>query len=213
MKSRIEKLSGHETLIVRFSPFLWYSLLMPYGWIPILRRLESTIYEIRKSTPDSKVTLIGHSIGGILGLLYIISPPGRGFDRKLREVIDHLVTLGSPHKNRCRWLHGGSLSRLIEKYGESDKIESKVRLTCIAGKSILGSKHGTASERKAYAIYKTIGGQGEVWGDGIVPVTSALLPGADTIVLENTGHFSSLGQAWYGSQDIVSRWWTMIQSA
>jgi len=212
MKSRIEEISGQETRIVRFSPVLWRSLLAPFGWRPILRRLESTLQEIKETGPNSSVTLIGHSIGGVLGLLYLISPPAGKNAGELREMIGRLITLGSPHKNRRRWLHGGRLSRTVEKHGGIDAVRHDVRITCVAGKAVLGNKHGTASQKGAYAVYRAIGGNGEVWGDGIVPLSSALIPGAKHMVLEGTAHFPVSGHAWYGSPETVSRWWTAAQS-
>ena len=212
MKSQIEKLSGQEASVFLIPQLWWLGVVFPYGWIPILKRLERTISIIHKSSPNLKVTLIGHSIGGVLGLLYLICPPIGGFKGIHRQDIDHLITLGSPHKSLCRWIHGGSISRMVEKYGGLNGIGHNVRLTCIAGKGVLGNKQGTATEKKAYSIYKTIGGQGEVWGDGIVPVKSSLLPGTNPIVLENIVHFSRSGQAWYGSPEIVSEWWRVILS-
>jgi len=208
MKNQITKMSGQETIIVPIPQYLWYALIVPQGWVPVLKRLDRTLSQIHKTGPSSKVTLIGHSIGGVLGVLYLLAPSIDGLKGKPIQGIDHLITLGSPHTNKCRWLHGGSISRLVEKHGGLSAIKHKTRVTCVAGKGVLGNKQGTASERKAYAIYKTIGGQGGVRGDGIVPVESALLPAADPIELDNVVHFAISGQAWYGSPEVVSRWWS-----
>jgi hypothetical protein len=213
IKDRIERLSGQETRIVSIPWILWFGLSFPYGWIPILRRLEGAIVRFQKFSPDTKVTLIGHSIGGLFGLFYLLDPSFRRSHGKRRGTIDRLVTLGSPFTNRCRWLHGGSISRMIEKHGGVNGIGRDVRITCVAGKDVLGKKDGTPSERRAYRIYESIGGEGKTWGDGIVPVSSALLPGTHSILLENVTHFSLGNRAWYGNPEVVSRWWEMIKSA
>jgi len=213
MKNRIEEISGEETFIVSVPHLLWYALFFPRGWIFILKKLELTLAETLKSNPQSKVTLIGHSIGGVLSLLYLVCPLFQGSERRLSQSIVRVITLGSPHKNKCRWLHGGGISRMVGKYGGASRIRNGIHLTCIAGKGICGNKEGKSSEKRAYAIYKAVGGKGDVWGDGIIPVASALLSESNPIVLENIVHFSNLGQAWYGTPAIVSQWWPMTEAA
>jgi pimeloyl-ACP methyl ester carboxylesterase len=212
MKEQIEKLSRQETWVIPIPQLLWLALLFPYGWIPILKRLDSVLDRVHASSAHVKVTLIGHSIGGVLGLLYLVYPPSRVCQWKRRDVIDHLITLGSPHRNRCRWLHGGNISRLVEKFGALTRIPHDVRLTCIAGKSVLGDKNGALAEKRAYRIYKAIGKEGRTWGDGIVPVSSAHPESANLVPLEDVAHFSRMNHLWYGSPKIVTRWWDKIRS-
>jgi hypothetical protein len=46
-----------------------------------------------------------------------------------------------------------------------------------------------------------------VAGDGVVPVESALLPGSQTLVLDDLYHNGFYGR-WYGSDlATVERWW------
>jgi hypothetical protein len=49
-------------------------------------------------------------------------------------------------------------------------------------------------------------GRGDTWGDGIVPVESALLRGSRQMVLEGVGHFSGFGARWYGDRDVILLW-------
>ena len=44
-------------------------------------------------------------------------------------------------------------------------------------------------------------------GDGVVPASSAWLPGSQQIVLEGVSHFAGFGRRWYGSKDVIARWW------
>lgn len=52
-------------------------------------------------------------------------------------------------------------------------------------------------------------GRADVWGDGVVPEPSALLPGATHLILEGVYH-SPVGaneeRPWYGSEPILSKW-------
>jgi hypothetical protein len=120
------------------------------------------------------------------------------------------VTLGSPHRNQRRWLYGGLVAREVGRWAVKYAPPENVVITCIAGKSVLGQAKGSPAQRKAFSIYKKLVGEGDVWGDGIIPVSSALLPQANHIVLEGVGHFSLSQNLWYGSPDAVDQWWPRI---
>lgn len=49
-------------------------------------------------------------------------------------------------------------------------------------------------------------GQVEVDGDGVCPVQTALLPGAESLVLPGVWHNAEPGKLWYGSQQVVPAW-------
>jgi hypothetical protein len=62
--------------------------------------------------------------------------------------------------------------------------------------------------RRAYYFYRYFAGHGDVWGDAMVPVQSALLDGAETLTLEGVAHSAKYGRDWYGaSKEIIRRWW------
>jgi hypothetical protein len=51
-------------------------------------------------------------------------------------------------------------------------------------------------------------------GDGLVPVAAALLAGARPILLDGVGHGQFFGrERWYGTPDVVRRWWEQAQAA
>jgi pimeloyl-ACP methyl ester carboxylesterase len=209
MRDRIENLSGQETQIIPIPYLLWFGLSFPSGWAPILNRLGESLCQIRKNSPGARVTLIGHSIGGVLGLLFLIaSSSGEGCLNR-REAVHRLITLGSPHSVRNRWLHGGSISRLVGKLGGLDGLAPEVHIACIAGAGVLGKKDGTSSEKKAFRIYRSVSGEGNTRGDGIVPVSAAHPHGTEPILLDNVVHFSRGARLWYGSPEAVSRWWPL----
>jgi len=49
-------------------------------------------------------------------------------------------------------------------------------------------------------------------GDGLVPVESALLKGAEVVVLEGVAHGGAFGPVWYGTPAVVERWWAAVAS-
>lgn len=51
-------------------------------------------------------------------------------------------------------------------------------------------------------------GEAAVDGDGVTPISSALLPGADHLVLPGVWHNAQpqAGKKWYGTADVVEEW-------
>jgi hypothetical protein len=49
-------------------------------------------------------------------------------------------------------------------------------------------------------------GEVEVDGDGVCPVQTGLLPGAESLVLPGVWHNAEPGKLWYGSQQVVPQW-------
>jgi len=210
MTKDIESLSGYDVKIVEIPQLLWLSVSVPFGWIPILKRLDRTIGQIHDSKSSTPLILIGHSLGGVLGSLYIAAPSVQAIEFRRRKYVRQLVTLGSPHQNQCRWLHGGPVSRAASRRALAHPQKDNARIICIAGKAVKGNQKGTYEQRRAFTMYKKITGEGDVWGDGIIPVSSALLPESEHIILENTRHFSRSGEFWYGSPEVVSQWWPRL---
>ena len=128
------------------------------------------------------------------------------------EKVDHLVTLGSPHDNLGGRTRGGHMSQRIKKRYPGAFFSSEVNYVTVAGRLHKGNKNGSLRERWAHKRYKEIVGDGDVWGDGLVPTKSALLDGAFQIVLDGVGHFSGFGGPWYGHEDIIPGWWGMWQT-
>jgi hypothetical protein len=50
----------------------------------------------------------------------------------------------------------------------------------------------------------------EVDGDGVCPVQTALLSGAESLILPGVWHNAEPGKLWYGSQQVVPLWDTFL---
>lgn len=207
MRDALASITGGPVAIVPTHTLDWAPVIVTPGWIPVLRKLHYTVRDLVRESTTGKVTLIGHSAGGVLARLYL-SPRrfwGHGFSGL--DYVDHLIMLGSPHQSRRKWLHGGLMARWMRKRYPGAFFAPSVRYTSVAGKLLRGDPQGTLRERHAYAFYRDAVGQGDVWGDGLVPVESSLLDGATPIVLEDVGHFLGFGELWYGSAQVIPRWW------
>ena len=99
------------------------------------------------------------------------------------------------------------MARWVQKSVPVSSLSPGVRFTSVAGRYVHGDLSGSLSERLAFRTYKDICGTGDVWGDGIAPVRSALLSGSEQITLVGVSHYAILGQPWYGSEGVIEKWW------
>jgi pimeloyl-ACP methyl ester carboxylesterase len=204
----LSELSGQKVWVVDTRVFDWLTSISKIGWFLVLNKLDITVRKALTSSKVSKLTLIGHSQGGVLARLYLRpDEPFMGKQFYGIDQIDHLITLGSPHLNQGGLQRGGYMSRWIDRQIPGSAFSPRVRYTSVAGKYIRGNSTGARFERFAYRVYKEICAEGESWGDGIVPVSSALLPGSQHIILNGVSHYSLLGEPWYGSQEVLPLWW------
>jgi pimeloyl-ACP methyl ester carboxylesterase len=208
MQDALSSITGGAVAIVPTHTLDWATVIVTPGWIPILRKLDESVRGAARESPTGKVTVVGHSAGGVLARLYL--SPRRFWGRAYSGLdrVDHLITLGSPHYTRRRWLHGGLMSRWMQRRYPGAFFAPQVRYTSVAGKLTRGDPRGSLRERHAFGFYKDAVGQGDVWGDGLVPVSSSLLEGATPVVLEDVGHFLGFGGLWYGAPEVVPRWWS-----
>ena len=71
-------------------------------------------------------------------------------------------------------------------------------------------KATATARRLAPTAYRNSTGDPDDRGDGLVPVDSALLDGAEPVVLEGVAHGGAFGPVWYGTPAVVERWWAAV---
>lgn len=75
------------------------------------------------------------------------------------------------------------------------------------GRELNQARSPQAGQWLAYQSYQLTCGDGNTWGDGITPIVSAHLVGAENFTLEGVWHSPrSPGGVWYGSGAIVAQW-------
>ena len=211
LRETLAALTRQPVSVVQTRSLDWLPSVSQVGWAVLLRKLDRAVRAAAQISPTGKVTLIGHSAGGVLARLYL-SPRSfygesfRGFQR-----VSHLITLGSPHHNRGGLTRGGHMSQWIDRHYPGAAFSPLVAYTAVAGQSLRGDRHGAPRERMAYRTYRSISGQGNEWGDGLVPASAALLRGAQHIPLTGVAHYSVFGAVWYGSEAIIPLWWQRSQ--
>jgi pimeloyl-ACP methyl ester carboxylesterase len=207
MRAARARCTGQAVSIVPAWSLDWLPGVRPEHWKRILDKLGDTVQRAASASPTGKVTLIGHSAGGVLARFYLSPKPLMGRAYRGIEYVDHLITLGSPHTNQSNVMFGGRLSQWVNRHCPGVAFAPQVRYTSVIGRAIRGRRWGGTRARLAYLSYRGVCGEGGVWGDGVVPARSAWLPDSQRIVLEDVSHFAGFGRRWYGSRDVIGRWW------
>ncbi len=203
MRDQLAHMTGQPVRIVGAWIHDWLWSATPAGWANLLRKLDRAVRLSVLESSTGKVTLVGHSSGGVIGRLYLGDRPFLGHAYNGSKCVDRLITLGSPHHN----LRVGGMRRWVDEQYPGAYFAPLVQYTCVGGKRVCGSPDGTMAQRFAYASYRRLSGTGDAWGDGLVPISSTQLHGARHIILEGVSHFALSRTLWYGSPQVVPRWW------
>jgi pimeloyl-ACP methyl ester carboxylesterase len=182
----------------------WLLTAWAFGWRRLLDRVDARVRALAEASPSQKVTLVGHSSGAVMLRLYLGDEPfaGRSYGGAAR--CGRLVMLGGPHQA----VRGSPLRAMVDRRYPGCFFADRVEYVSVAGRLDLASDTATPFARRSAArSYRTIAGDAEAEGDGLVPVRSALLDGSRTLVLEDTAHGGWIGSPWYGSPDRVGQWW------
>ena len=217
-----------------------------YGWY--IRRLKQCVDEAYEASGGEKVLLIGHSAGGWLARAamgdgtWTDADPEEGGEIRTADRIRCLATIGAIHRppediGTC--VTRGALAYTNEYYPGAFLKDEGVGYVSVGGDAIVGNNakdnmpvepndadqayavrgEGNA-QRVAFTSYEAVCGQGEVTGDGVVPLDWSILAGNDDgtgdgaihLTLDNVLH--SINEAgttiptdrWYGAEDVVDRW-------
>jgi hypothetical protein len=206
MRKALAEISGQRVYVVPTHGLDWLPSVVPLGWLYLLDKLKRTVRRAVRLSASGKVTLVGHSAGGVLARFLLTPQPLLGRVHDERDRIQTLITLGSPHYNE-HWLHGGMMSHWVQHRSPDAVASDLVRYVCVIGKLLQGNRRGGTREKYAYGQYEGICGNGQAWGDGLIPVEAALLKGAQHLVLDKVAHFTGFGGPWYGDRAIIPLWW------
>eukprot|EP00210_Caulerpa_lentillifera_P002741 g2620.t1 len=155
---------------------------------------------------NDKIAIVGSSASGWITRILLGSGPeyhNRVYNGA--QFVHTLITLGSPHI--CDdGLTKKNLDFVNSNYPNAH--EASVKYICVAGKAVKGKSYlGGLIKDFAYQSYELCCSSGDVWGDGVTPVDSALgLQGATHVILEDVYHSPYNGHQWYGSHEVVDKW-------
>lgn len=185
-----------------------------------LNLVHAAVGELTEAT-GQRVILLGHSAGGWLARGYVGDELYGATAQQPAPGVSAIVSLGSPHRSPPPDIFDvtrGCRTWLNERTGGAHY--PGIRYVSVAGRTVRGSTAPTASQsrpvRLASQSYAHLRGEAieGVYGDGVVPLECALLPGSRQVLLEGVYHAMSSrqtcdqggGKVWYGNDSVVDAW-------
>lgn len=178
---------------------------------PVLALLRTTVGQALEATGAERVTLLAHSVGGMAARLFLGDQPYLGQIYGGWRLVERLVTLGTPHTSLERW----TLS-LYDFVGchYPGAFYPDMRYVSVVGRALQGRRNGAFRERMARQSYELVAGSARAddWGDGVTPLTGAVLPGAEYLVVPDLHHTRLHGRPWYGDPAALPLWGRVLLS-
>jgi hypothetical protein len=210
MAERLRVQLGQPVQVVPANRFDWLATVGRWGWARLLDRVDQLARELAAASPTGRITLIGHSSGGVMLRLWLSEEPFGDRVYGGQRLADRLITLGSPHTA----LRATALRQWVDRRLPGAFCAPEVHYAAVAGQLDPASPLASATSRRlASRSYAAISGDPAVAGDGLVPVTSALLAGAEHLVLDGVAHGGAFGRRWYGTPEVVDQWWPLLGGA
>ncbi len=190
--------------VVPSSKYDWLLTSWAIGWRRLLDRVDAIVQDLQSRSHTGKVTLIGHSSGGVMLRLYLGEHPFSGRIYSGYKSCNRLITLGSPHQAVRATPLRSQVNTLYPACFYADHVD----YFSTAGRLSLDSQNASQFARyTAASSYRSISDDPLLDGDGLVPVSSALLTQSRNLVLNDTAHGGLFGATWYGSIERIEQWW------
>tara|TARA_B100000900_G_C20323308_1_gene611108 strand:- start:10 stop:618 length:609 start_codon:yes stop_codon:yes gene_type:complete len=200
---------SRKVYIANISRMDWLKANSIQGWENILTKTDYCVKNAIKESNSNEVDLIGHSSGGILLRLYLSKEIFNGKSYGGSDFTSNLITLGSPHQA----LRATSLRKFVDKKFPGNFFKN-VNYVSIGGELVLDSDDSSLLTKIfAKNSYKSISGEKNSIGDGLVPLSSSLLKGSQKIILKKTTHSRIFGENWYGKSERIEEWYREINWA
>lgn len=222
MTAALRRRGVADVVVARVYPPDWV-LTAVRGLGPVTTRVGRALLdagERSRANPASggaPILYVGHSAGGIVGRLLTSPVPFEGRSLNASGRIGALVTLGSPHLvgDEARWGSrvGGAGARFANRHVPGAYFAPTTGYLAVASRFIVGDDEAEDGRsrfmRRIYEDVHPAPDEPIVAGDGLVPVASALLPGARHLVLEDAVHGPGVRDPWYGQDTHLDAWWPL----
>jgi len=220
MAAALRARGAAEVLVAPVYPPDWM-LCAVRGLGPVTTRVGRSLLRAGEaSAADSgsrgaPILYVGHSAGGILGRLLTSPVPFEGRRLGASGRIGALVTLGTPHLvgDEARW--GGRVAtagaRFANRHVPGAFFAPTTGYLAVGSRRVEGRDEAEDGRgrfmRRLYEDVHPAPDQPVVAGDGLVPLASALLPGARHLVLDEAVHGPGVRDPWYGDDVQIDAWW------
>jgi hypothetical protein len=201
MAAAIGAVTGQPVAVVPASRGDWLLTSWTLGWTRLLDRAQALLLELAAASPNGRVNLVGHSSGGVMLRLLLGDEPFAGRVYGQRSRVQSLVTLGSPHQA----IRATALRQRVDRLYPGASFQGELAYLAVAG-AIEPQQLRPRARRLTARSYGAINNDPSSRGDGLVPLSSALLAGAEPLVLEGVGHGGWFAERWYGSAEVLPQW-------
>lgn len=187
------------------------------GLGPIITRSGRALLEASARSEavamGAPVLVIGHSAGGVSARILTSPVPFAGRTTNASGRIGAIVTLGTPHMvaepapGRPRM--GAENALFVNEHVPGPFFAPTTGYLVVGSRKVVGRREGTPAEQRTWRSYHALLGSDQpvIDGDGLIPLTSALLPGVPSITFDDAAHGQGFGRDWYGSPRFMAQWW------
>jgi hypothetical protein len=152
----------------------------------------------------------------VLARLAMSPEPFQGYRAAVADAVGALVTLGTPHHvagepppgdRRA----GHDASHFLDAVSPGAAFAPRTGYVSVASKFVPGGPADDPQRRRRMAgsSYAWVLGERarEGFGDGLIPVESALLEGTTQLLLHDVVHYQGARTPWYGDDRGIDQWW------
>ena len=205
----LANVSGRRVFIADIARPTWFWAGLSHYWV-LVHRAQRAVQHALRETGASRVILVGHSAGGLIGRAFLADQLERGYHPSFggHKHVSRLITLGSPLRASDDHRHPGlRRAAWLDREYPGPYYAPEVQYLCVAGKFVEGIADGTPEQRVAFNKYEFISGNGAQWGDGVVPLSMCRLDGVPYLEIDGMGHSPGWGRWYLFDEDSVRRWW------
>ncbi len=200
---------NYRVFVVPIGRLRW-ALTRDWDFRPVLALIRATVQQALEVSQSDRLTILAHSVGGVAARIFLGEQPYQGEIYGGRRYVERLVTLGTPHTSLERWTR--NLYNFVNS-AYPGAYYSDVHYVAVTGQALQGSRSGRWIERMAFNSYTMVAGTdyGTTWGDGVTPLLSAVLRGAEFLVVPALHHSPFHGHPWYGDVEALAHWGRVLR--
>ncbi|MCU0491587.1 MAG: lipase [Chloroflexaceae bacterium] len=183
---------------------LWLSLRDP-EFHPAIEIVARTVELAMQETGATRIDMIGHSAGGRIARANLGHASYGGTAYNGQRHVANFTTLGTAH---------ATVEIYVAQFGKwvnemyPGAYYSHIAYCSVAGESVQGRRIGSPEQMLAFRSYELTCGDGNEIGDGVIPMRSCFLQGADNLVLRGVRHAPyNAPRTWYGAPEVVELWY------
>ncbi len=169
----------------------------------VMKTVDSVVLEMGQKFPGEQVTILAHSGGGTVAMIYLLEKEFQGDVYHPAKQVGKLVTLGTPFHTHEHYAK--IKTDFIFRYLQADFF-SRYHVVSVVSDKYHGDSQGSIVEKMCYQFYKSVLEDGNVGGDGIVPAKSCFLEGAENVTIADAEHLPTPHTRWYGTKEGVEQW-------